>query len=48
VNDPKGNYTLKDQVSANTLSDLAPVFENGKLLIDQNLVDIRNRISDNL
>ncbi len=48
VNDPKGNYTLKDQVSANTLSDLAPVFENGKLLIDQNLVDIRNRINDNL
>lgn len=49
VVDPiNGEYHLLDQVEAGTDSELLPVFEDGELLIDQKLVDIRNRISDNL
>jgi nicotinamide phosphoribosyltransferase len=49
VIDPiNGQYHLYDQVEAGTDSELLPVFEDGELLIDQNLVDIRNRINDNL
>jgi nicotinamide phosphoribosyltransferase len=43
-----GQYHLYDEVEAGTDSELLPVFEDGELLIDQNLVDIRNRINDNL
>jgi nicotinamide phosphoribosyltransferase len=42
------NLFLVDQVSKDTPSCLKEVFCDGKLLIDQHLVDIRKRISDNL
>jgi len=46
--DDKGEYHLCDQVEAATDSELIPVFNDGELLVDQNLVDIRKRISENL
>ncbi len=46
--DSKEEYYLEDGYNHDIKSLLSPVFENGKLLIDQNLVDIRNRINDNL
>lgn len=43
-----GEYHLYDQVEAGTDSELLPVFKEGELLIDQKLVDIRNRINDHI
>lgn len=46
VVDENGEYVLMDEVSEDTekLGSLLPVFENGKLLIDWKLSEIRERI----
>lgn len=49
IKDPiDGEYHLYDQVEAGTDSELLPVFEDGELLIDQSLQEIRDRIAANL
>lgn len=46
VKDEDGEYMLLDQQDSTGSSELTPVFENGKLLVEQTFAEIRERVAN--